>query len=50
MTSANGAIDGACRYLVKNPMELTGAQWGLQGAEAVLKLRATRASEDWDGY
>ena len=31
-------------------MELTGARWRLVGAEAVLKLRALRASGDFDAY
>ena len=31
-------------------MELTGARWRLVGAEAVLKLRALRASRDFDAY
>ena len=31
-------------------MELTGARWRLAGAEAVLKLRALRASGDFDAY
>src|SRR5664280_2614362 len=29
---------------------LTGARWGLQGAEAVLELRAIRCNGDWDTY
>jgi hypothetical protein len=37
---ATGVIEGACRYLVKDRMEKTGARWSLAGAEAVLKLRA----------
>jgi hypothetical protein len=31
-------------------MNLTGARWGLGGAEAVLRLRALRSSEDFDDY
>ena len=31
-------------------MDLTGARWGLDNAEAVLKLRALRASGDLDEY
>ena len=31
-------------------MELTGARWGLHGAEAILKLRALRANGDFDDY
>jgi hypothetical protein len=31
-------------------MEITGARWSLDGAEAVLRLRALRASGDFDEY
>ena len=31
-------------------MGITGARWGLESAEAVLKLRALRTSADWDEY
>jgi hypothetical protein len=47
---ATGVIEGACRYLVKDRMEKTGARWSLEGAEAVLKLRSLRASGDFDEY
>jgi hypothetical protein len=47
---ATGVIEGACRHLVKDRMDLTGARWGLQGAEAVLKLRALRSNGDFDQY
>lgn len=47
---ATGVIEGACRYLVKDRMEITGARWSLAGAEAVLRLRALRASGDFDSY
>lgn len=47
---ATGVIEGACRYLVKDRMELTGARWSLAGAEAVLRLRALRASGDFEEY
>ena len=47
---ATGVIEGACRYLVRDRMELTGARWRLVGAEAVVKLRALRASGDFDAY
>ena len=36
---ATGIIEGACRHIVKDRMDITGARWGLDGAEAVLKLR-----------
>ena len=47
---ATGVVEGACRHLVRDRMELTGARWRLVGAEAVLKLRALRASGDFDAY
>jgi hypothetical protein len=47
---ATGVIEGACRYLVKDRMERGGARWTLAGAEAVLRLRALRASGDFDAY
>jgi hypothetical protein len=47
---ATGVIEGACRHLVKDRMDITGARWGLDGAEAVLKLRAVLTNGDFDGY
>lgn len=47
---ATGVIEGACRHLVKDRMELTGARWRLAGAEAVLRLRALRSSGDFEDY
>ena len=31
-------------------MDITGARWGLAGAEAILKLRAIKANDDFDDY
>ena len=31
-------------------MDITGARWGLQGAEAILKLRALITNGDLDAY
>ena len=47
---ATGVIEGACRHLVKDRMSVTGARWSLNGAEAVLRLRALRSSRDFDEY
>lgn len=47
---ATGIIEGGCRYLVKDRMELTGARWSLAGAEALLKLRAVKVSGDFSAY
>jgi hypothetical protein len=45
-----GVTEGACRWLVKDRMDSTGARWGLTGAEAILKLRALIASGDFSEY
>lgn len=47
---ATGVIEGACRHLVKDRMDITGARWGLEGAEAILKLRALITNGDFDKY
>ena len=47
---ATGVIEGACRYLVKDRMDITGARWSLEGAEAVLKIRALVTSGDFEEY
>ena len=47
---ATGVIEGACRHLVKDRMDITGARWRLQRAEAVLKLRSLQSSGDADAY
>lgn len=47
---ATGVIEGACRSLIKDRMDITGARWGLNGAEAILQLRSLRASGDLDEY
>lgn len=47
---STGVIEGTCRYLVKDRMDITGARWSLDGAEAILRLRALRASGDFDAY
>ncbi len=47
---ATGVIEGACRHLVNDRMGITGARWGLAGAQAILWLRAINASGDHDTY
>jgi hypothetical protein len=46
----DGVYQGACRHLVKDRMDITGARWRLDGAEAILKLRAIRTNGDFDEY
>jgi hypothetical protein len=47
---ATGVIEGACRHLIQDRMDITGARWGLDRGEAVLRLRALRSSGDFDAY
>src|SRR6266498_2988570 len=47
---ATGVIEGACRHLIGDRLDITGARWGLEGAEAVLKLRALWSNGDLDAY
>ncbi|MBC3844610.1 ISKra4 family transposase [Streptacidiphilus sp. 4-A2] len=47
---ATGIIEGACRHLVKDRLDITGARWSLAGAEAVLTLRALISNRDFDAY
>ena len=47
---ASGVIEGACRHLINDRLDITGARWSLQGAEAVLKLRSLKSSNDFDAY
>ena len=43
-------IEGACRHLVNDRMDITGARWRLDRAEAVLRILALRTSGDFDEY
>lgn len=47
---ASGVIEGACRHLINDRLDITGARWGLEGAESVLKLRSLKSSGDFDAY
>ncbi len=46
----SGVIEGACRHLVKDRLDVTGARWRLASAEAILRLRALRSSKDFEEY
>jgi hypothetical protein len=46
----SGAAEGACRNLIKDRLERTGMRWTVDGAEAVIQLRATALSGDWEEY
>ncbi len=46
----SGVVEGACRHLVKDRMELTGMRWRVPGAQAILKLRAVFLNGDWEQF
>lgn len=47
---ASGAVEGACRHLVKDRLERTGMRWVRQGAQAMLNLRSLWINGEWDDY
>ena len=47
---ASGVIEGACRHLINDRLDITGARWSLKGAEAILKLRSLKSSGDFSDY
>ncbi|CDN12278.1 hypothetical protein RintRC_6426 [Richelia intracellularis] len=47
---ATGVIEGACRQLIKDRMDITEARWTMRGGEAVLTLASLYISGDWDEY
>jgi hypothetical protein len=47
---STGVIEGACRHLVGDRLDVTGRGWSLRGAEALLRLRALRSSGDFEEY
>jgi hypothetical protein len=46
----SGVVEGACRHLVKDRMEQTGMRWRIEGAQAVLSLRAVYVNDDWETF
>ena len=46
----SGEIESAHRHVIQQRLKIAGAWWTLQNAEAMLRLRTTRANNDWDRY
>jgi hypothetical protein len=46
MARPTGVIEGTCRHLIGDGLDITGARWGLRGAGAILTLRAVIANGD----
>ncbi len=47
---ASGVIEGACRHIINDRLDITGARWSLKGAESILKRRSLKSSGDFDDY
>ncbi len=47
---ASGVIEGACRHIINDRLDVTGARWSLKEAEAILRLRSLRSSDDFEKY
>ena len=47
---ATGVIEGACRHLVKDRMERSGMRWRMDGAQAMLNVRAVWQSSYWEQF
>jgi hypothetical protein len=47
---ATGIIEGACRHIIADRLAVSGSRWGLDGAEAVLTLRAVISNGDFQEY
>lgn len=45
-----GVVEGACRNLVRDRMELVGMHWTKEGAEAILAFRAVKLNDDWEAF
>jgi hypothetical protein len=46
----SGVAEGACRHLVKDRMEQTGMRWTLEGARAMLHVRALYLNDQWNEF
>jgi hypothetical protein len=47
---ASGVIEGACRHVVKDRMELSGMRWTLEGAQNLLALRCISINRHWEAF
>jgi hypothetical protein len=46
----SGVIEGACRNLINDRLELTGMSWTIRGAESIMRLRAVHINKNWDAF
>jgi hypothetical protein len=45
---ATGVVEGACRHLIGDRFGITGSRWSVEGAEAILRLRAIIDNGDFE--
>ncbi len=46
----SGVVEGGCRHVVRDRMELSGMRWNVDGAQAMLRLRTTKLAGDWKPF
>ena len=46
----SGVTEGACRQLVKDRLEQTGMRWTVEGAQAMLHVRALYLNDQWEEF
>jgi len=46
----SGVAEGACRHLVKDRLEQTGMRWTVEGAQAMLHIRALYLNDQWEQF
>jgi hypothetical protein len=46
----SGVAEGACRHLVKDRLEQTGMRWTVEGAQAMLHIRALYLNDQWGEF
>ncbi len=47
----SGVIEGACRNLINDRLELMGGMsWMPQAAESIMRLRAIHINHDWESF
>jgi hypothetical protein len=46
----SGVAEGACRHLVKDRLEQTGMRWTVEGAQAMLHVRALYLNGQWGEF
>lgn len=44
----SGAVEAACKHLIKERLRVTGARWKRENIPAIVALRLCRANEEWD--